>query len=102
MKARQFKKLCKKTADLLGFNSCSIEDGVYHAWWEERGMDYCEHDCKEAWPWLIDYFDADINTIVDLDNEWGGISWKPDNQTLKSTPKNVFAWAKKQDWLRRL
>ena len=52
MKSRVFKKLCKKTAEIMNFNSCDIEDGVYHAWWEERGMDYCECDSKEAWEWL--------------------------------------------------
>ena len=86
----------------MNFNSCSVYEGLYHVHWVDRGMDYCEYDSKEAWPWLVDYFDADINTIVDLDNEWGGISWKEGNQILKSTPKNVFEWAVKQEWLKRL
>ena len=99
MKSRVFKKLCKKTAEIMNFNSCDIEDGVYHAWWEERGMDYCECDSKEAWEWLTDRFEGEVNTFIDPNN---GISWKPIKQQLSSTPKNVFEWARKQDWLKRL
>ena len=102
MKPRILKKLCKKSAEIMNFNSCDIEDGLYHVFWEERGMDYCECDSKEAWSWFVGYFDADINTVIDLDDEWGGIAWKPVSQQIASTPKNVFAWAKDQDWLRRL
>ena len=99
MKKRQFKKLCKKTAEILNFISCDIEGGVYHVWWEERGMDYCEYDNKEAWGWLVGCFEGAVNTFIDPYDEWGGVSWKPDSQIIKPTPKNVFAWAKKQDWI---
>ncbi len=96
MKARQLKKLCKKTAEILNFISCDIEDGVYHVWWEERGMDYCECDSQEAWLWLVDRFDSDVNAFKVAVNEWGGMSWKPGSQSTASTPSNVFAWARNQ------
>lgn len=101
MKPRIFKKLCKKSAEIMNFNSCDIEDGIYHVWWEERGMDYCECDSEEAWTWILSRFDGDVNTIYSDDFDFG-FKWKDRSQQLASTPKNVFAWAKKQDWLKRL
>ena len=64
-------------------------------------MDYCEYDSEEAWLWLVVRFDSDVNTLYGDDFDFG-FKWKPGHQILKPTPKNVFAWAKKQDWLKRL
>lgn len=97
MKTRQHKKLCKKSAEIIGFNTCDQDDGVWHVCWEERGMDYTEFDSEEAWGWLVRRYDAAVNTTYDSDSECG-ISWKPENQIAKATPTNVFAWARLQNW----
>lgn len=97
MKRRQFKKLCKKSAEIIGFKSCDKDDGIWHVCWEERGIDYTEYDSQEAWDFVVIRFDADVNTSYDDASECG-ISWKPDNQIIKATPRNVFAWARLQNW----
>lgn len=91
--ARLYKKLCKKAAQAIGLNSCSVEDGVWQAWWDCSGADYTESDCEDAWPYLVSCFDSEVNTMIDYDSECG-ISWKPDRECLKATPKNVLRWAK--------
>jgi len=30
MKERQFKKLCKKSAQIMGFKDCDVEDGIWY------------------------------------------------------------------------
>ena len=97
MKTRQHKKLCKKSAEIIGFNTCDQDDGVWHVCWEERGMDYTEYDSEEAWGWLVRRYDAAVNTTYDSDSECG-VSWKPENQIIKAIPTNVFAWARLQKW----
>lgn len=94
MKPRIFKKICKKSAEIIGLDQCEKDGGIWYACWEERGMDYTEYDSEEAWDWLVKRFDAEINTVYGEDLEYG-ISWKPDSQIIKATPKNVFEWARK-------
>jgi len=95
MKPRIFKKLCKKSAEIIGFEQCDKDEGVWFFCWAECGMDYTEYDAKEAWTWLVDHFDSAVNTIFDHNSECG-ISWKPDNQITKSIPKIVFKWAREE------
>ena len=93
MKRRQYKKLCKKAAEIMGFVDCDIDDGIYHVFHEIRGMDFIEYDAEPAWDWLVARFDGTVNTMVDEDSECG-ISWVPGYLRIKATPKNVFAWAR--------
>ena len=93
MKERQYKKLCKKAAASMGFKSCVVEDGIWFVCWDCSGMDYKEYDSQEAWDYMVGVFDSEVNTMVDENSECG-ISWKPESQQIKSTPKNVLAWAR--------
>ena len=91
MKHRIFKKLCKKSAELLGINRCSIEDdGIYHVW-EHVGGECDEYDSKETWFELTSrYIDENSQFILSGKNDWDGnfiFIGKP------VTPKNVFNWA---------
>lgn len=98
MKARQYKKLCKKAATLMGFKSCCEEDGVWYFTWC-CGYD-SEWEAEGCWPWLVSCFDADVNTVVDEDSECG-LSWVGKSKAIKPTPKNVFAWARNQtEWMK--
>ena len=101
MKSRQYKKLCKKAAQAIGFKNCDTEDGIWQVWWDCSGMDFTEYDCEDAWPFLVGQFDGAVNTMLDENSECG-ISWKPDNQCLSSTPKNVFSWARAQNQFNKL
>ena len=96
MKHRIFKKLCKKSAEIIGLDQCGKEDGIWFFCWVERGAEYTEYDAIEAWTWLVDVFDASVNTIIDHYSECG-VSWKQSNQITKATPKNVFKWARKEN-----
>lgn len=96
MKARQYKKLCKKSAGLIGFDKCCVEDGIWYALWHCGGFED-EWDSEDAWPWLASRYDAAVNIIVD-DNSECGISWKSDREIKEVTPKNVFAWAANERW----
>lgn len=100
MKNRQYKKLCLKAAQAMGFKDCAIEDGIYYVSWSCGGYD-SEWDSEDAWVFLMQKFDGAVNTMINENSECG-ISWKPENQCLKSTPKNVLAWAKTQKQLNNL
>lgn len=99
--SRQYKKLCKKAAQAMDFKACSFEDGVWQVCWDCSGMDFTEYDSEDAWTYLVGSFNSVVNTMVDEDSECG-ISWKPDNQCLKSTPKNVLSWARTQQQYYRI
>lgn len=99
MKNRQYKKLCKKSAEIMGFKNCYNDggDGIYYSLFDCGGCD-SDRDSKDCWTWLVDLFHGDVNTVADKDSECG-ISWCSENQFTKATPRNVFTWAKKQSWL---
>lgn len=94
MNNRQHKKLCKKSAELLGFRSCDSEDGLYHVHWSCTGMDFTEWDSQPAWDWLLGVFNVEVNTSFDGDE----MHWKEDSESIKPTPRNVFDWAKSEDF----
>lgn len=96
MKARQYKKLCKKSAGLIGFDKCDVEDGIWYVYWHCGGFEN-EWDSEDAWPWLVARFDGAVNVMID-DNSECGISWKSGSEMEKTTPKNVFAWASTERW----
>lgn len=92
MKQRQYKKLCKKAAERMGFNRCYKEDGsgIYYLLFDCGGDD-SEWDAEDCWPWVVDLFESDVNIVVDE----GGLSWL--NKPVKPTPKNVFAWLRNKE-----
>jgi len=92
MKPRQYKKLCRKSALIIGLNKCDSDDGIFYVFFECGGYD-SEWDSEDAWPFLVGIFDAEVNTIYDEDSECG-ISWKPDSEYKKPIAINVFKWAK--------
>lgn len=92
MKPRQHKKLCRKSALIIGLNKCDSEDGIWYVFFECGGYD-SDWDSEDAWPFLVGIFDAEVNTLCDEDSECG-ISWKPDSECKKPTAINVFKWAK--------
>lgn len=92
MKSRQYKKLCKKAAEVMGLNNCGVYDGIHYLSWSCSSYED-EWDSEDAWPYLVNMFDSEVNTIIDDDSECG-ISWKGKSEQTKSTPKNVFKWAR--------
>ena len=102
MKPRIHKKLCKKAAQSQNFVNCTLDDdgNLWHIGWYCGGEDN-EYDHKPAWDHLIDIFEGSVNTMVDEDSECG-TSWKPENQCVKPTPKNIFAWVVSQNKLKQI
>ncbi len=97
MNKRQYKKLCKKSAEIIGFDKCD-NDGGFGIWHAYKDIDWCgESDSEPTWDYLVARFSGDVNTVVDKSSVFG-ISWKPDNELTKATPAKVFAWARKQEW----
>lgn len=95
MNKRQYKKLCKKSAEIIGFDKCCNDEDF---WLVFTSVDqYGECDSYEAWDFIVERFHGDVNTIADENSECG-INWKPDNEFTKATPANVFDWARKQEW----
>lgn len=97
MNERQYKKLCKKSAEIIGFDKCcnDDDDGIWHfIKWDHY---WGEHDSEEAFDYLVSVFHGNVNTEELGNSEWG-LEWKPDNELTKATPANVFAWARKQEW----
>ena len=94
MSERQYKKLCKKSAEIIGMDKCDLESGIYSVFYP-CSMD--EYDSCPAWDSLVDRFHDDVNIIADENSECG-ISWKQKDELIKPTPANVFAWARKQEW----
>jgi hypothetical protein len=92
MKPRQYKKLCKKAAELIGLHKCGVEDGIFYTSWCCNEYDG-EWDGEDAWPYLIASFDGDVNITLD-DSKECGVSWVDDQLWVKATPKNVFKWAR--------
>ncbi len=76
----------------MRFNNCDKEDGIYYVIWSCGGYD-SEWDSEDAWPYLVETFNSEVNTMVDHDSECG-ISWKPDHLFTKATAINVLKWAK--------
>ncbi|MAF36564.1 hypothetical protein CL622_05610 [archaeon] len=95
MKRRQFKKLCKKAAQLFSLKRCGVDDGIWYVNWHCGGFED-EWDSEDAWPYLVNIFHSEVNTMIGYNSECG-ISWKPDNLFTKATPKNVLAWARTQE-----
>ena len=95
MSERQYKKLCKKSAEIIGFDKCCNDDGIWHF----VKLDFClgENDTEESFDYLVSEFHNDVNIIADENSECG-ISWKQDNDFTKATPANVFEWAREQEW----
>lgn len=97
MNNRQLKKRSKKAAEAIGYLRCwQDEDGT---WLTSSGnAEYGECDAEDSFEWVAKRFDGEVNTFIDPDNEWGGISYKPENEILPLTPRNVLPWARQQDW----
>ena len=91
MKVRQFKKLCRKSAEIVGLSRCVNDGGVWYS------PAYCCSDGDEiepAWEFLHDIFNTEMNTFVDSRSDYG-YSWKDRKDFIPPTPKNVFKWARK-------
>lgn len=84
----------------MNHKDCGVEDGVYYVSWYCGGYD-SEWDSEDAWVFLLQSFECEVNTVID-DNSECGISWKPKSQRLKPTPKNVFTWARCQKQFSKL
>lgn len=97
MNKRQLKKRSTKAAEAMGFRGCwQDEDGI---WLVSSGnAEYGECDAEDAFEWLAKRFDGEVNTVIDPDNEFGGISYKPESQLLPLTPQHILPWARKRDW----
>ncbi len=91
MKERVYKKLCKKSAEIMNFENCEYEQGIYYKLWH-CGYD-SEWDSEDCWPWLKEAFNSDVNTVIDENSECG-LSWVGESQHVTPTPKNVFKWAR--------
>jgi hypothetical protein len=92
MKPRQYKKLCKKSASIIGLNKCDSEDGIFYVFFECGGYD-SEWDSEDAWPFLVGAFDSEVNTLYDEDSECG-MSWKLPTEFEKTNAINVLKWAR--------
>ena len=90
MKKRQY----KKSAEALKFKNCLNDDGVWNVIWPCGGY-LDEWDSQDAWPYLVDRFHGDVNTIDDENSECG-ISWVAEHLFVDATPKNVLRWARRQ------
>ena len=94
---RQLKKRSKKAAEAIGFMRCwQDEDGIWLT--SSVKSEYGECDYEDAFEWLSKRFDAGVNTVIDPNNEWCGVSYKPEHQKLSLTTRNVLHWARQQDW----
>lgn len=91
MKQRQYKKLCKKAAGMINVKCLRDEDGVFYTCFNLGYDSGC--DSEYTWPFLVNRFNSEVNTIYDEDSDCG-ISWAPPNKWVKDTPVNVFAWAR--------
>lgn len=88
MKPRQYKKLCKKAAEIMKFESCrKDDDGIWYFQWQN----FDEWDCEDAWPRLVEFFCAAVNTE---DDGKGDLIWKPEQNQQQARPLNVLSWAK--------
>tara|TARA_R110000850_G_scaffold209552_2_gene335598 strand:- start:210 stop:515 length:306 start_codon:yes stop_codon:yes gene_type:complete len=101
VKNRQYKKLCKKASVIVRSIPSFCDGEEWNFSMECRGVDFVEWDCEPCWDYLVGLFDGDVNTMYSDDFDFG-MKWKEDKHQLKSTPKNVFSWARIQKHLTAL
>ncbi len=98
MNNRQHKKLCKKAAEIMGFRNCYEEwtDSTYtkfELWVEDLVPPDGGQGSRPCWEFLSSKY-------LTMDSGWNQYLWFGNEyfRGLPPTPRNVFAWARQQEW----